>query len=396
MNLDRSQPPRPSPTRVAAALAALLFAVIPLPAGWALAARESARSIDLNRADRADAAGGYYEGLIGGAGANRRGARSALDASLVGRAIAWNRVQAADITRGLDGEFLQFDLKPNLDKVVFGARFTTNDAGLRDRPCVADKPPGVFRVAVLGSSIDMGWGVATDQTYENLLEDWLNAESSRRGLDRRFEVLNFAVAAYGPAQRYDVFHRKVVAYRPDLVLFSETLLDPRLVEIHLGALIRNGVDLKYPFFREAVAAAGIADGAARRAAWADRDQRNEFKARVKEHYWDFADAIVGALAGDCRSLGIPMAALLVPRACRDDVAEARALAAARHRGIAARHAVPFFDLSGSFEGEPSSRVEIAPGDDHPNARGHRLLFEALSRDLMLRPETADALFPTAR
>ena len=48
-------------------------------------------------------------------------------------------------------------------------------AGLRDREYTLEKPPGVFRIAVLGSSIDMGWGVGTEDTYVSLLEDWLNA-----------------------------------------------------------------------------------------------------------------------------------------------------------------------------------------------------------------------------
>ncbi|WP_435017392.1 SGNH/GDSL hydrolase family protein [Tundrisphaera sp. TA3] len=393
--MNDRRPPQPSPARVVVALAVLALGVIPLPAGWAVSVRDDARSLGLNRADRAENAGGYYEGLIGGAGANRRGARSALDSSLIGRAIAWNRVQAADITRGLDGDFLQFDLKPDQDKVVFGERFTTNSRGLRDREYAIEKPEGTFRIALLGSSIDMGWGVATDETYENRLEDWLNAEAARRGLARRFEVLNFAIAAYGPAQRYEAFHRKALEYQPDLVLFSATMLDPRLVEIHLGALVRNGVDLKYPFFIRAAADAGITTGPARGDAWADRDKRNGFKARIKDHYWTFADGFVGAIAADCRSLDIPLAYLLVPRACRDDVVDARALAAARHAGIAARHAVPFFDLSASFDDVPSASVEIAPNDDHPNTLGHRLLFENLSRSVMDRPALAGLLFPGA-
>ena len=67
-----------------------------------------------------------------------------------------------------------------------------------------EKPPGTFRIAVLGSSMDMGWGVTYQETYSHLLEDWLNAHAARRGLARRrFEVLNFAVAAYSPLQRLE-------------------------------------------------------------------------------------------------------------------------------------------------------------------------------------------------
>ena len=388
------KPARPSVARALMTASVLAAGLVPLPAGWALTARESLQSAGVDRSG--NAAGGYYEGLIAGAGKDARGAQGPLELRLKGNPIAHNRGQVKEITREWKDDFLQFDLKPGHDAVFFGQRYTTDSQGLRDREYDLEKPEGVYRIALLGSSIDMGWGVATPDTYENLLEDWLNAESSRRGLARRFEVLNFAVAAYGPAQRYDVFHRKALPYRPDLVLFSSTMLDPRLVEIHLGGLIKNGVDLKYDFFRKAAVDAGIDVDHERTSGWANLDRRGGFKARVKARYWTFADAVLGTLAADCRSLDIPLACLLVPRASRDDADDARALAVARQVGIAARHALPLINLSATFDDVDASKVEIAPGDDHPNALGHRLLFEGLSRGLLADPDLARELFDERR
>jgi hypothetical protein len=300
------------------------------------------------------------------------------------------------VTRELKDDFLQFDLKPGYDARFFGQRYTTNSQGMRDREYDVEKPANVYRIALLGASIDMGWGVATPETYENLLEDWLNAEAIRRGISRRFEVLNFAVPAYGPAQRYDVLHRKALAYQPDFILFASTMLDPRLVEIHLGGLIKNNVDLKYDFFKRATIEAGVDIVHERTSGWADLDRKGGFKARVKKNYWTFADAVLGALAADCRSLGLPLACLLVPRASRDDASDARALAVARQNGISARHAIPLIDLSATFDTVESDTVEIAPGDDHPNALGHRLLFEKLSRALLANPDLARELFEGER
>ncbi len=379
-------PARPSAARVLMTAAVLAAGLAPLPAGWARNAREGARAHDTAGAS------GYYEALIGGDGTNARGAPGALELRLIGKPIDLNRDLVRRITRDRKGDFLQFDLKPGHDEVFFGERFTTNADGMRDRPYDLAKPEGIYRIALLGSSIDMGWGVATPDTYENRLEAWLNAEAARRGLARRFEVLNFAVVAYGPMQRYDTFHRKALAYDPDLVLYASTMLDPRLVEIHLGGLIRNGVDLKYDFFRRAAAGAR----ADRAGGLADLDRRDGFKARVKAHYWTFADAALGALAADCRSRAIPLACLQVPRACRDDDDDARALAVARQAGIAARHALPLFDLSAAFDHVQSSQVEVAPGDDHPNTLGHRLLFDKLSRDLLAHPNLARELFEPHR
>ena len=389
--IDPKPAARPSLARALMTASVLVAGLAPLPAGWALTARESLQSPEF---DRSNTAGGYYEGLIGGKGS--RGAQGPLELCLMGDPIGHNRGQVKEVTREQKDDFLQFDLKPGFDAVFFGQRYTTNSQGLRDREYDLEKPEGVRRIALLGSSIDMGWGVATPDTYENRLEDWLNAEASRRGLKRRFEVLNFAVAAYGPVQRYDVFHRKALAYRPDLVLFSSTMLDPRLVEIHLGGLIKNGVDLKYDFFRRAAIEAGIDVERERASGWADLDRRGGFKARVKRNYWTFADAVLGTLAADCRSLGLPLACLLVPRASRDDANDARALAVARQAGIAARHALPLIDLSATFDRVEAARVEIAPGDDHPNALGHRLLFEGLSKGLLADPDLARELFDAPR
>jgi hypothetical protein len=386
--------PRPSVARVVLTASLLAAGLAPLPEGWARTARDAARSLDRNRAGAG--AGGYYEGLIAGDGKDGRGAPDALDLCLVGDPIRENRDLVKRITRERKDDFLQFDLKPGHDEVFFGRRFTTNSHAMRDREYAPEKPEGTCRIALLGSSIDMGWGVATPDTYENRLEDWLNAEAARRGLARRFEVLNFAVVAYGPAQRYDVFHRKALAFAPDLVLFSWTMLDPRLVEIHLGGLIQNRVDLKYDFLRHAAAEAGIDPNRERSRGWADLDRRDGFKARVKRHYWTFADAVLGTLAADCRSREIPLACLLIPRACRDDASDARALAAARQAGIAARHALPLIDLSATFDPVESAQVEVAPGDDHPNTLGHRLLFEGLRKALLADPALARLLFDPAR
>ena len=390
--IDPSAPVRPSAARVFLTASVLLAGLAPLPVGWARAAREAARSQDGNRADRQAGAGGYYESLIAGAGKNARGEPGALEVALIGKPIDRNRDLVRRITRDLKDDFLQFELKANFDEVLFGERFTTNAAGMRDRDYPVEKPPGVRRIALLGSSIDMGWGVATPDTYENLLEGWLNAEAARRRLPTRFEVLNFSMAAYGPGQRFEALHRKGLAYRPDVVLYSSTMLDPRLLEIHVGGLIKNRVDLKYDFFRRAAADSGIDPDRERREGWAELDRQKGFKARIKDHYWTFADAVLGALAADCRSLDLPLVELLIPRASRDDVTDARALAVARQAGIAARHAIPLIDLSATFDAQDPATIEIAPGDDHPNRQGHRLLFEALARALRADPALARTLF----
>jgi hypothetical protein len=360
----------------------LIAGVVPCPYGWAMARSvlDSARSTELNRTDREAGAGGYYEGLIGGDGGE--GSRSELAMRLLGKPSDWVRFDAANVSRHLDGDPLLYELKPNLHRTMFGHPFTTNSHGMRDREYPVTKPAGVFRIAVLGSSIDMGWGVGTESMYVNRLEDWLNAHAARRGSTRRFEVINFAVAAYSPLQRLEVFRRKALAFDPDLVLFSSTLLDIRLTEIYLCDLLQSRVALRPDFLRGAVVDAGIDPAHLRRDPAGKLADKGAIKAKLGPHYWPIYDATLGLLADDCRAREIALACMIIPRVGKADAPGLRDEPVSRLRGIAAHHAIPLLDLTGTFDGLDPSRLEIAAWDDHPNIHGHERLFLALARGLV--------------
>ena len=380
-------------------LAVLIVGLAPLPAGWdrARSAMESARSVEMNRADREATAGGYYEGLIGH-GDSSQGQRNDLTAWLTGRPADWSRFHASNVTRPLPvGDFLQFELRPNVNKMLFGHAFTTNAHVRRDRAYTVEKPESVFRIAVLGSSMDMGWGIGTSDCYVNLLEDWLNAHSATRGLGsgRRFEVLNFAVAAYSPLQRLEAYRRKVREFHPDMVIYAATMLDLRLTEIHLCDLFRCRANLRYDFLEKTVADAGVSAEDRRLGSDEKLVHKERVKAKLRPYYWPLYDATLAALAADCRSENVLLVAAIIPRVGKADIPSQRADPVARLQGIAAHHAIPMFDLSDTFDGQDSTQFAIAPWDDHPNVLGHRQLFLALSRKLVNDPVLYETLFPSA-
>lgn len=391
-------PARTARVYFAATVAVLLAGLAPLPARWTAArtAMQAVRTSDLERNDRESGIPGYYEGLIGGGSGSAQGARSELSIRLHGKPAQWTRDNARDITRRLSGDFLQFDLVPNQDKVFLGRPFTTNPQGQRDHPYTIEKPPGTFRIAVLGSSMDMGWGVRVEETYVNLLEGWLNEHAAKRGLNRRFEVVNFAVAAYAPLQRLESYRRKARAYDPDMVIYSATLLDLRLTEIHLCDLYSDGVkDLRYGFLRRIVAESGLTEADFRRDADGRLLSKEPIKHKLRPRFWSIYDGVLGTLAADCRSEGRLLACVIVPRVGSADAPDARAETIARLRGIAAHHAVPLFDLCATFDNMDPSQLEIAAWDDHPNAEGHRRLFLALARHLVKDSTFYETLFPLA-
>ena len=162
----------------------LAVGLVPWPRDWARArsALDSARSPELNRADREASAGGYYEGLIGGVDGTE-GTALRADAPAAGQADRLGPLPRR--------QRLALPAR-RLPPCSSSSRTSTGPSSAsRSRPTptacatgdyAVEKPAGTFRIAVLGSSMDMGWGVGTDETYVNRLEDWLNAHAARLGL----------------------------------------------------------------------------------------------------------------------------------------------------------------------------------------------------------------------
>lgn len=79
----------------------------------------------------------------------------------------------------------------------------SNRLGFRG-PEVAQKPPGVFRYAVLGDSYAFGWGVEEEEAYLAQLETLLASSASDRG---RYEVVSGALPGFGTYQRMAALER---------------------------------------------------------------------------------------------------------------------------------------------------------------------------------------------
>ncbi len=95
-----------------------------------------------------------------------------------------------------------------------------NLEGRRDRDTLLEKPPDVYRIAVLGDSYSEAMQVPREQAFWALLPARLAACGFAAG--KRIEVLNFGVSGYGTAQEYIALETRAMRYRPDLVLLQFT------------------------------------------------------------------------------------------------------------------------------------------------------------------------------
>lgn len=119
----------------------------------------------------------------------------------------------------LDGRLYQH--KPNLDLDLGSFRLRTNSLGCRGPEVARDKPPGTFRVLLLGDSVAFGWGVDDEVTFARRLEAEWNAGSPAR----RLEVINTGHPMYDTNQEEATLRELGLALQPDLVVLVYVVND---------------------------------------------------------------------------------------------------------------------------------------------------------------------------
>lgn len=95
-----------------------------------------------------------------------------------------------------------------------------SSAGLRDQEHARAKPPGTFRVAVLGDSYAEAFQVPAESAFWSVMERELSACPCFTG--RKVEAVNFGVSGYGTAQELLTLRHRVWDFDPDLVLLEFT------------------------------------------------------------------------------------------------------------------------------------------------------------------------------
>jgi hypothetical protein len=93
-----------------------------------------------------------------------------------------------------------------------------NPDGMRDRDHAVEKPPGTFRIAVLGDSMTEAMQVPQERNFCSVLENRLRG--CRQLAGKTPETLNFGVSGYGTAQELVILQTRVWKYHPDMVLLA--------------------------------------------------------------------------------------------------------------------------------------------------------------------------------
>ena len=116
-----------------------------------------------------------------------------------------------------------------------GALYEANMDGFRGPERSREKPHGVSRVAVIGDSTAMGWGVEEADTYSARLDQSLNLDPN----GKEFEVLNFGLAGLNIEEVVQRLENLGLDYDPNVVIYGFALNDIR------GPHYRESLDPEY-------------------------------------------------------------------------------------------------------------------------------------------------------
>jgi lysophospholipase L1-like esterase len=127
--------------------------------------------------------------------------------------------------------------RPNAVRIISRDRpdvfYRINRFGFHDDDFPQAKPPGEFRMLLIGDSVTMGYGVPLQDTFASRLEERLNRT------DRRFrshQVINAGVHGYSSGQELMTL-RECLVFQPELIVVGFCLNDvtePFVVDAALG------------------------------------------------------------------------------------------------------------------------------------------------------------------
>ncbi len=101
----------------------------------------------------------------------------------------------------------------------YNATMKTNSMGFRARN-TPEKDNSEYRIVMLGDSFTMGEGVSYEDSFSNLLENYLNKSSKRK-----YDVIDCGVESYSPILEYLQLKEDIGILKPDMVIMNFDMSD---------------------------------------------------------------------------------------------------------------------------------------------------------------------------
>lgn len=264
--------------------------------------------------------------------------------------------------------------KPNLNVFAYETTFQTNRWGMREREVPLAKAPGTFRIAILGSSHTMGWGVPKEKTFASIVEERL-IQGTVHGQRQRVEVLNFAFNAYGPLSQISVLDQLAFKFSPNMaLLIGHPYTDFTFNTRDLSRLQRHKVPIRHEFLRQVLSDNHVGK----------RTHEGLADQRLNPHKFTIGAQIFKQIADDCKAAGVLPVYVYLP--LPDDLSGSGiAEISTKQLAIVQQAGFLVVNLTDVYNGlAPNTLVQNDVGR-HSNAKTHGLVADALYRELTTHP-----------
>jgi D-alanyl-lipoteichoic acid acyltransferase DltB (MBOAT superfamily) len=329
----------------------------------------------LNRRDAEDFQRGYYENLldVGKFNSELRQSYEQMPADFV------RSLSTLGLSRSTDDE-QDYELVPLKEGRFLGAMVRTNRWGFRDKDYSRQRPPGTYRIALLGPSTAMASGVEADQSFEAVLEDRLNREDTNAAVSH-YEVLNFGIAAYSPLHVLYQLQRKAFSFEPNAILYLGHASDIDRTATQLTRMIRRRIVPSDPYLEELMRRTGI------RANTGTTEARRRMKPYASElQEWVYRTIVTQSRQRNVEPIFVYLETVTEPSEPWRSEQREEVLQLAHNAGFTV------IDLTGVYAPYQPSDLWVMKNDGHANVLGNRLignrLHELLRRSDFLTPAAA--------
>ncbi len=250
---------------------------------------------------------------------------------------------------------------------LMGVDVKTNSHGQRDREIPYERTPGVLRIAMVGDSLTMGWGVPYDALFSKRIEKLYDDAGTKA------EVVNLGVGNWNTVQEVEHFLTKGYKYQPDIVVLNYFVNDAEPTPAHRH---KPSWLLKHCF--SCVFFKGRLDMLLREATtrqnWAD--YYLGLYGGGKSEGWLNAKAAIKRLADYCKQNNIKLLIAHLPEL--HDVQNYHFGSVTELvRQAANENDAPFVDLLPAMQFQASEDLWVTPPDPHPNAFANELIAAGL-------------------
>ena len=325
----------------------------------------SLRSGHLSRLDTAQLERGYYENLLSVDRFN-----SQLWEVYTKKPANWLDVQNAGLKR-FTGDFAQTELVPSFVSQTPYGTLSVNRWGMRDQDHELTPPANTYRIAMLGASSVMGWGVGDGETFEALVESRLNRERASVA-DTSYEMLNFAVPGYQPPQQLTALD-KALTFSPNAVIYVATGRELSRAMSYLVEVVRKEIAIPYEPLRDIVRKAGLDPS---------MDEASSLR-RLEPFSIEILSSTYRHIVEQTRAHDAVAVFVFLPQVREGTWQEetAETLRVAESAGFVV------IDMADVYKGQDIAAIRLAEWDDHPNRRGHQLIASRLYDELQKKRET---------